>query len=73
MEGDPRRCGKRESIHVRLHCCCRQNYLSIKMGSDQSRFNILLIVRYKVTKQCPLTSTVEERGEPKFSSSSSSI
>ena len=37
----------------------------IKMGSDESHLNVLLIVRDKVTRQCPQTTTVEEKGEPK--------
>ena len=35
------------------------------MGSDESHFNISLIVRDKVTRQCPKTTTFEEKGEPK--------
>ena len=38
----------------------------IKMGSDESHFNVTLIVRDKVTRPCPQTTTaVEEKGEPK--------
>ena len=37
----------------------------IKMGSDESHFNVSLIVRDKVTRQCPQTTTFEEKGEPK--------
>ena len=37
----------------------------IKMGSDESRFNVSLIVRDKVIGQCPQTTTFEEKGEPK--------
>ena len=37
----------------------------IKMGSDESHFNVSLIVRDKVTRQCPQTTTSEEKGEPK--------
>ena len=37
----------------------------IKMGSDESQFNVILIVRDKVTRQCPQTTTFEEKGEPK--------
>ena len=37
----------------------------IKTGSDESRFNVSLIVRDKVTRQCPQTTTFEEKGEPK--------
>ena len=36
-----------------------------KMGSDESHFNVSLIVRDKVTRQCPQTATFEEKGEPK--------
>ena len=35
------------------------------MGSDESRFSISLIVREKVTKQCPHTTTFQDKGEPK--------
>ena len=37
----------------------------IKMGSDESHFNILLTVRDKVTSQYLQTTTFEEKGEPK--------
>ena len=36
-----------------------------EMGSDESHFNVSLIVRNKVTRQCPQTTTFEEKGEPK--------
>ena len=39
--------------------------ICIKMGSDESHFNVSLIVRGKVTRQCPQTTTSEEKGEPK--------
>ena len=42
-----------------------QNDSCIKMGSDESRFNVSLIVRDKVTRQCPQTTTFEEKREPK--------
>ena len=35
------------------------------MGSDKSHFNVWLIVRDKVTRQCPQATTFEEKGEPK--------
>ena len=44
--------GKREIIYLSLHCH-RQNDSSIKMGSDESHFNVSLTVRDKVTRQCP--------------------
>ena len=37
----------------------------IKMGSDESHFNVSLIVRDKVTRQCAQTTIFEEKGEPK--------
>ena len=54
------RWGKREgdyTVTTRMTC--------IKMGSDKSHFNVSLIVRDKVTRQCPETTTFEEKGEPK--------
>ena len=35
------------------------------MGSDESHFNVTLTVRDKVTRQCPETTILEEKGEPK--------
>ena len=35
------------------------------MGSDESHFNVSLIVKDKVTRQYPQTTTFEEKGEPK--------
>ena len=37
----------------------------IKMGSDESHFNVSLTVRDKVTRPCPQTTTFEEKGKPK--------
>ena len=34
------------------------------MGSDESHFNVSLIVRDKVTRPCPETTIFEEKGEP---------
>ena len=36
----------------------------IKMSSDESHFNVSLIVRDKVTRPCPQATTFEEKGEP---------
>ena len=36
-----------------------------EMGSDESHFNVSLTVKDKVTRQCPQTTTFEEKGEPK--------
>ena len=56
--------GKREIIYLSLHCH-HQNDSCIKTGSDESHFNVSLSVRDKVTRQCPQTTTFEEKGEPK--------
>ena len=56
--------GKREIINLSLHCH-HQNDSCIKMGSDESHFNVSLIVKDKVTRQCPQTTTFEDKGEPK--------
>ena len=52
------------SIYLSLHCH-HQNDSCIKVGSDESHFNVSLIVRDKVTRRCPQTTTFEEKGEPK--------
>ena len=43
-----------------------QNDSYIKTGSDESHFNVSLVVKDKVARQCPQTTTFsEEIGEPK--------
>ena len=56
--------GGRGRLYLSLHCY-HQNGSCIKMGSDENHFNVSLIVRDKVTRQCPQTTTFEEKGEPK--------
>ena len=56
--------GKREIIHLSLHCH-HQNDSCTKVGSNESHFNVPLIVRDKVTRQRPQPTTFEEKGEPK--------
>ena len=56
--------GEREVIYLSLHCH-HQNDSYIKMGNDESHFNVSLNVRDKVTRQCPQTTTFEEKEEPK--------
>ena len=58
------RWGKREIIYLPVYCH-HQNDSCIKVGSDESHFNVSLIVRDKVTRQCPQTTVFEEKGEPK--------
>ena len=48
-------------IYLSLHSH-HQNDFCIKVGSH---FNVSLIVRDKVTRQCPQTTTFEEKGQPK--------
>ena len=56
--------GEGDYIYLSLHCH-HQNDSCVNMGSDDSHFNVLLIVRVKVTWRCPQTTTSEERGESK--------
>ena len=54
------RWGKRESISTYRYTVTTR-MTCIKMGSDESHFNVSLIVRDKVTRQCPQTTTFEEK------------
>ena len=56
--------GNGEVIYLSLHCH-HQNDSCIKTGSNESHFNVSLIVRTKVTGKGPRTTTCEEKGEPK--------
>ena len=56
------RWGKCEIIHQLLHCHL-QNDSCIKMGSDESPFNVSSLGRDKVTGQCPQTITFLKRKE----------
>ena len=47
--------GERDILFLSLHCH-HQNDSCIKVGSDESHFNVSLIVRDKVTGLCPLTT-----------------
>ena len=60
MEGE-----ERDYIQVALHCH-HLNDSCIKMAGGESHFNVSLIVRAKVTRQCPQITTFEEKGEPKW-------
>ena len=53
-----------EIVYLSLHCH-HQNDFCIKIGSDESHFDVTSIVRDQVTRQCPQTTTFEEKGEPK--------
>ena len=53
--------GKRDSIYLSLHCHHHNN------SCTKSHFNVsLIVVRDKVTRQCPQTTTFEEKGQPKW-------
>ena len=58
------RLGKREIIYFSIRCH-HQNDSCVKMDSDESPFNVSLIVRDKVTRLCPPTKIFEEKGKPK--------
>ena len=47
--------GKREIVYLSLNCH-HQNDCCIKMGSDESHFNVSLIMKNKVTRQRPQTT-----------------
>ena len=57
--------GGKGIIYLLLHCH-HQNDFCIKVGSDESHFNVSLVVRDKVTRQCSQTTTFEEKGQPKW-------
>ena len=50
-------------LYISLNCH-HQNDSCIKMGNDEIYFNVSLIVKDKDTRQCPQTTTFEEKGEP---------
>ena len=56
------RWGKRESIYLLLHCH-HENDSCITMGSDENHFNVSLIMRDKVIRQCPQTTIFEEEAD----------
>ena len=51
-----------EIIYLSLHCR-HQNDSCIKVGSDESHFNVSVEVMDKVTGQCPQTTTFLKRKE----------
>ena len=52
------------SLHYHHH-----NDSCVEMGSDESHFNVSMIVRDKVTRQCPQTTTFSKRRETETESS----
>ena len=53
-EGRGRLYTYRYTVTTRMDFC-------IKVGSDESHFNVSLLVRDKVTRQCPQTTTFKEK------------
>ena len=58
------RMGERGRLYTYCHTVTTR-MTCIKMGSDESHFNVSVIVREKVTRLCPQTTTFEQKGEPK--------
>ena len=56
--------GRGRLLYLSLHCH-HQNDSCIKMGSDDSHFNVSLIMRDKVTRLSTNHNLFEEKGEPK--------
>ena len=57
--------GERERLlYLSLHCH-HQNDSCTKIGSDENHFNVSLILKDKVTRQCPQTTILEVKADPK--------
>ena len=56
------RWGKRKIIYLSLHCH-NQNDSCVKMGSDESHFNVPLLVRDKVTETTTILKKKKSSGE----------
>ena len=56
--------GRGSLYNISLHCR-RHNDSCTMLGSNEGHFNVSLTVRDKVTRQCPQTTTFEEKIEPK--------
>ena len=57
--------GERGKLYIYMYLllhCHHQNDSCIKMGSDESHFNVSLIVRDKVTRRPQTTTVCRERG-----------
>ena len=54
--------GEREIIYLSLYCH-HQNEFYVKMGSDESHFNVSVGSDRKVTRGCPQNTTFLERKE----------
>ena len=65
--------GWRGRLYIYIYLSLHRNDFCIKAGSDQNHLNVSLIVRDKVTRQCPQSTTFEEKGEPKHHQNDSCI
>ena len=59
------KCGNREIIYLSLHCH-HQNDSCIRMGSDESHFNVLVGGDGHTHKTVSTNHPFEEKGEPKW-------
>ena len=57
--------GGRARLYTYRYTVHHQNDSCIQIGSNESPFNVSLIVRDKVTRQCLQTTTFKEKGDPK--------
>ena len=55
--------GREETVIPNAIHCHHQNDSCVKMGSDESHFNVSLIVRDRVTRQRPQTAFFLKRKE----------
>ena len=53
--------GERGRVYTYRRYTVTTGMTCIKMGSDESHFNVSLIVRDKVKRQCPQTTTFKEK------------
>ena len=53
---------RKKTIYLSLHCH-HQNDSCVKMGSDESHFNVSFVVRDTVTRRCPQSTTFLKRKE----------
>ena len=58
--------GGRGKLYTYCYTVTTRMTPALKIGSNESYFNVSLIARDKVTRQCPQTTTFfDEKGEPK--------
>ena len=55
----------KEGDYIHHYTITTRTTPALRWASYESYFNVSLIMRVKVTRQCPQTTTFEEKGEPK--------